>query len=161
MGAMLFSNNIEPVPMLKVNELEPIDLPGLLEHLGPVRVQVFFGKLAGRANLEVGFSRTTVTFGQGIPCTLRNMFATYFSVSESGCCILVNARHFPGDRKGGLDFSYRLPHLRKRLTIYTESLRTITPHDGDSSLIFGLGRGLSGRIRTGGLYSRTGILTPG
>lgn len=47
MGAMLFSNNIDPVPMLKVNELEPIVLPGFLEHLGPVRVQAFFGKLAG------------------------------------------------------------------------------------------------------------------
>ena len=137
MGAMLASDNINPIPMLKVNQVEPVVLPGLLERLGPVRVQAFLGRLAGNQippkpyfhgekillkptpNLEVGFSRTAIAFGQGIPFTLGNFFATYFSVSDI-CCV-PNPRDFPGKRQGGLDFSYRFPHLRKWLTIYTDS----------------------------------------
>ena len=137
MGAMLVSDNIDPVPMLKVNQVEPILLPGFLERLGPVRVQAFFGRLAGyhfpprpyihgekillkpTPNLEVGISRTTIAFGQGIPMTFRNLFATYLSVTDI-CCV-ANPRDFPGKRQGGLDFSYRVPHLRNWLTIYTDN----------------------------------------
>src|SRR5208337_4978710 len=129
MGAMLYSDNIDPVPMLKINQVEPIVLPGILEYLGPLRVQAFFGRLTGdhfppgpyihgekilfkpTPNLEVGFSRTTEAFGQGIPMTFGNLFSTYFSVSD--VFGVVNPRAFPGKRQGGLDFSYRLPHLRK------------------------------------------------
>lgn len=136
-GSMLMSNNIDPVLMLKINQVEPIVLPGFLGHLGPVRAQVFFGRLSGyqsppgpyihgekillkpTPNLEVGFSRTTIAFGQGIPFTFRNLFATYFSVTDI-CCV-ANPQNFPGKRQGGLDFSYRLPHLRKWLTIYTDN----------------------------------------
>ena len=99
MGGMLFSDNSDPVPMLKVNQVEPTVLPGILKYLGPVRVQAFMGRLSGNQfprgpyihgekilvkptpNLEVGISRTTEAFGQGIPFTLRNLFATYFSVT--------------------------------------------------------------------------------
>jgi hypothetical protein len=70
-------------------------------------------------NLEVGVSRTTEAFGQGIPFTFRNLFATYFSVSDI-CCV-ANPQDFPGKRQGGLDFSYRVPHLRKWLTIYSDN----------------------------------------
>ena len=137
MGGMLFSDNIDPVPMVKVNEVDPIVLPGFLEYLGPVRVQAFLGRLLGSQsprgplihgekillkptpNLEVGFSRTTEAFGQGIPFTFRNLFATYFSVSDI-CCV-ANPQDFPGKRQGGFDFSYRLPHLRKWVTLYSDN----------------------------------------
>ncbi len=137
MGGMLFSDNANPVLMLKVNQVDPIVLPGFLEYLGPVRVQAFLGRLSGNdyprgpylhgekvllkptPNWEIGFSRTTEAFGQGIPFTLRNLFATYFSVSDV-CCV-ANPRDFPGKRQGGLDFSYRLPHLRKWVTLYSDN----------------------------------------
>ncbi len=136
-GAMLISNNIDPVLMLKINQVEPIVLPGFLAFLGPVRAQAFFGRLSGyqfprgpymhgekvllkpTPNLEVGFSRTTIAFGQGIPMTLHNLFATYFSVTDI-CCV-ANPQDFPGKRQGGVDFSYRLPHLRNWLTVYLDS----------------------------------------
>ncbi len=137
MGAMLVSDNAEPVAMLKINQVEPIVLPGILEYLGPMRVQAFMGRLAGdhfpprpyfhgekvvfkpTPNLEVGISRTTEAFGQGIPMTLGNWFATYLSASDV-CCV-ANPQNFPGKRQGGLDFSYRLPHLRKWVTLYSDS----------------------------------------
>jgi len=138
MGAMLMSDNIDPVLMLKVNQVQPVVLPSLLKYLGPVRVQAFMGRLADyhypRApyihgekimlkpspNLEIGFSRTAIAFGQGIPITFRNLLSTYFSVTDVGSN--PNPQEFPGKRFGGLDFSYRLPYLRRWLTIYTDNM---------------------------------------
>jgi len=134
MGGMLMSDNADPMLMLKVDQVEPIVLPGFLERLGPVRVQAFMGRLSGNQyprgpyihgekilvkptpNLEIGVSRTTEAFGQGIPFTLRNLFATYFSVTD--ICCTANPQDFPGKRQGGVDISYRFPHLRKWLTLY-------------------------------------------
>jgi hypothetical protein len=135
-GPMLYSDNIDPVPMLKINTVDPIVLPGFLKYLGPIRGQAFIGRLSSHyppgpyihgekivfkptPNFEIGLSRTTVAFGQGIPMTFQNFFATYFSVSDI-CCV-ANPQNFPGKRQGGLDFSYRLPHLRRWLTIYSDS----------------------------------------
>lgn len=134
MGGMLISDNIDPMPMLKLNQVEPIVLPWFLSYLGPIKVQAFMGRFSGNQyprgpylhgekimakptpNFEVGVSRTTEAFGQGIPFTLKNLFATYFSVSD--VFGVVNPQDFPGKRQGGLDFSYRLPHLRKWVTVY-------------------------------------------
>jgi hypothetical protein len=138
MGGMLYSDNADPVPMLKINQVEPIVLPSLLKYLGPVRIEAFFGRLENyhhpRApfihgekimvkpspNLEVGLSRTAIAFGQGIPMTFRNLISTYFSVTDIACC--PNPHDFPGKRFAGLDFSYRVPHLRNWLTVYTDDI---------------------------------------
>ena len=134
MGGMLMSDNADPMLMLKVNQVQPFVLPGFLARLGPVRVQAFMGRLSGNQyprgpyihgekilvkpspNLELGVSRTAEAFGQGIPFTFSNLFATYFSVTDV-CCV-ANPQDFPGKRQGGVDISYRLPHLRKWLTVY-------------------------------------------
>lgn len=139
MGPMLASDNIDPIPMLRVDQVEPIVLPGFLKYLGPVRIQGFFGKLYGQysppgppgryfhgekillkptPNLEIGLSKSAVAFGQGVPFTLSNLFASYFSVTDSG---YLPYREDPGSRQSGLDFSYRVPFLRKWLTLYTDN----------------------------------------
>jgi hypothetical protein len=138
MGGMLMSDNIDPVLMLKVNQVQPLVLPSVLKYLGPVRVQGFMGRLADyhyprgpyihgekimlkpSPNLEIGFSRTTMAFGQGIPFTFRNLISTYFSVTDIGSN--PNPQDYPGKRFGGLDFSYRLPYLRRWVTIYTDNM---------------------------------------
>jgi hypothetical protein len=138
MGGMLYSDNINPVPMVRINQVESIVLPSVLKYLGRVRVQAFFGRLEGyyyprgpyihgekivvkpSANLEIGVARTALAFGQGIPFTFRNLVATYFSVTDIGSN--PNPQDYPGKRFGGLDFSYRLPHLRKWLTLYTDNI---------------------------------------
>ena len=134
MGGMLFSDNSDPLPMVKVNQVEPIVLPWIFQYLGPVRVQAFMGRLSGNQyprgpyihgekflfkptpNWEWGASRTTEAFGEGIPFTLRNLLATYFSVHD--VFGNINPQDYPGKRQGGIDFSYRLPHLRQWLTVY-------------------------------------------
>src|SRR5208283_1680016 len=45
MGGMLYSDNVDPGPMLKINQVKPSVLPSLLKYLGLVRVEAFFGRL--------------------------------------------------------------------------------------------------------------------
>jgi hypothetical protein len=135
-GGMLISDNADPMPMLKVNQVEPVVLPGFLGRLGPIRVQAFMARFSGNEyprgpylhgekimfkpspNMEIGVSRTAEAFGQGVPFTFANLFSTYFSVSD--ICCTVNPHGFPGKRQGGVDAAYRVPHLRKWLTLYTD-----------------------------------------
>lgn len=143
MGGMMMSDNADPMPMLRVDQVQPALLPWILQRLGPFRVQAFMGRLSGyqvphapyfhgekiifkpTPNLEIGFSRTAEAFGQGIPFTLRNLFATYFSITD--VYGNVNPQNFPGKRQGGLDTSYRLPHLRNWVTLYTDTMTEDDP----------------------------------
>jgi hypothetical protein len=47
-GPMLFSNNAAPIEMLEINRVTPFTLPGILNRIGPVRVQFFLGRLTGQ-----------------------------------------------------------------------------------------------------------------
>ena len=76
-SAMLMTNNVVPMFMLKFDVAEPITLPWIFKYLGPVRYQMFMAKLKGHLyprqpyfygkkisleptkNLEIGLSRTT------------------------------------------------------------------------------------------------------
>lgn len=46
-GAMLFSNNAEPIEMLQINRTTPLTLPWFLKKAGPVRAQFFLGRIDG------------------------------------------------------------------------------------------------------------------
>src|SRR5207245_2000311 len=89
-GSLIFSNNTEPIPMMRLTRVVPFKLPTFLGWLGPARVDSFFGQLSGHrfietqsglfgrpvdpqpflyglkisfkptANLEFGFSGTTI-----------------------------------------------------------------------------------------------------
>src|SRR5258707_4805189 len=81
--SMTWSNNIEPVNMVRLVNPEPFRLPSFLSHLGPVRVDQFFGRLVGHSYiprpfgywqkvnvklfpfLELGFARRTLIGGKG------------------------------------------------------------------------------------------------
>jgi len=90
-GSLLWSDNIEPVTMVRLVNPEPFVLPGFLRHLGPLRVDQFIGRLAGHsyisgpfiygqklnfkpfAFLEIGLGRTTTIGGAGgVPFTPAN-----------------------------------------------------------------------------------------
>jgi membrane-associated phospholipid phosphatase len=146
-GPLLFSNNAEPIWMLRINRTSPVKLPGVLHWMGPVRSEFFLGQLSGQhfvfsdptlygpkispqpfihgqkfsfkptPNMEFGFSFTSVFGGPGFPFTWHNFIRTFgFSNADPG------AAGDPGDRRGAFDFSYRIPHLRKWLTFYVDSL---------------------------------------
>src|SRR5260370_15293846 len=141
-GALLFSNNAEPIYLFRTSRISPLTLPGLFQWLGLVKFDFFFGQLAGNEfpprplihgekisfkpteNLELGFSRTVEMGGVGRPLTLRALWNSYTSVTSIRN---ETPASDPGKRTGGFDFSYRVPFLRNWMTLYADSLATDDP----------------------------------
>jgi hypothetical protein len=145
-GAFMFSNNAEAPLMLRISRTSPLVLPEFLSWLGPMKAELFLGQLAGHQ-----FTRTTRgTFGpglerqplfEGLRLTFKPTPNLEFGVSVTGVFgadgVPLNGRTFlrslgvsntvpgqpsdPGDRRSGFDFKYRVPGLRKWLTVYNDS----------------------------------------
>ena len=139
-GAMLMSNNAAPFWMVQINRSEPTNIPGLSKFLGPFEADNFFGALAGHRfpagpyifgqkvsfkpteNLELGFTRDDVFGGQGhVPLTFGSFWNSFTSLNDVPVSIKFS-RKDPGARHASFDVSYRLPHLRRWVTLYTDSL---------------------------------------
>jgi hypothetical protein len=136
-SALLFSNNTEPIYMARASRIAPFQLPWIFRWLGPMKLDLFYGKLSGNqypprpmihgekisfkptANLELGFSRTAELGGVGRPLTIGRIWRSYFSVTSPKN---ETAANDPGKRTGGFDFNYRLPFVRNWLTLYADSL---------------------------------------
>jgi hypothetical protein len=72
-------------------------------------------------NLEFGFERTVIWGGEGhSPVNIKDFFRSFFSLTSPSAAIKVGPKD-PGARFGAFDFSYRLPFVRKWLTLYTDS----------------------------------------
>ena len=130
-GAMLYSNNIEPIWMARLTN----DVPYKIPILGKVRMDLFYGKLQGHKfvpqawihgekvslepfkNFEIGFARTVVWLGDGYPFTFSRLWRSYFSVGDNPNSDLPQNK--VGDRRGGLDFSWKLPKIP--VTLYSDS----------------------------------------
>ena len=69
-------------------------------------------------NFEFGFSLTTLFAGGPTPLTLYT-WAKSFSIGNGNSH--PGSKSDPGDRRSGLDFSYRVPGLRTWLTYYAEA----------------------------------------
>jgi len=46
-GSFLMSNNAPPFPMVRIDDVQPHDIPGLSKILGPFRAEFFIGQLSG------------------------------------------------------------------------------------------------------------------
>ena len=143
------SDNAQPVDMIRINRTTPLKLPSILHWLGPMRTEFFLGRLAGyefifsplglvgqwghalsdqpfihgqsinfkpTPNFEFGFYRTTIFAGEGYPFTMHSLIASLFDTGNSR----AGSADKPGKRTSGLDFSYRLPGLRKWVTFYAD-----------------------------------------
>jgi hypothetical protein len=96
------------------------DLPNVIN---PGNPWVHVEKISFRPteNLEFGFERTVIWGGQGhAPITIHTFLKSFVSMSSPGGNT-KNGRDDPGARFGAFDFSYRLPFVRKWLTLYTDS----------------------------------------
>jgi len=147
-GPMMFSDNAAPIGMFRVNRVAPLKLPSILGWLGPMRTEFFLGQLDGAEfivtpsgfagqfgqslspqpfingqkisfkptrNFEFGAFRTTVYGGPGYPLTFNTFARSLFSTENKGT---FGTARKPGDRRSGIDFSYRLPGMRKWLSFY-------------------------------------------
>ncbi|HXZ40410.1 MAG TPA: capsule assembly Wzi family protein, partial [Terriglobales bacterium] len=66
-------------------------------------------------NLEFGMGVTALFGGPGLPVTFGNFFRTYYIHTP-------NLAKNPGKRVSAADLTYRVPHLRNRLTFYLDSM---------------------------------------
>lgn len=143
-GPFLFSDNAEPMTMLRIDSVSPYEVPLISKFLGPMRSQFFIGRLSGQNwefspvlygpnlssqpfvhgtkfsfhptdNLEFGIGFTAQFGGQGNPFTWGNFAKTFYSHQNT---IAGN----PGKRLSEFDFNYRVPGLRNWLTVYTDSM---------------------------------------
>lgn len=139
-GPLLFTDNSEPVPMMRIDSVSPFEIPGLSRVLGPARTQFFLAQLSGQQwsndigpglpsqpwlhgtkisfnpteNFEFGMGFTAQFGGTGNPFTWHNFFRTFYSHTSGP--------DNPGKRLSEFDFTYRIPGLRKWLTLYTDSM---------------------------------------
>jgi len=161
-GSIMFSDNAAPIDMFRVNRVTPLAIPWVSRFLGPVRVEAFFGQLSGHhftaggpnlatsgsfdvefrpqpylngqrfsfkptRNFEFGFSRTGITGGPGVPLTFGTIFHN-FTLTNS----FPGTPNDPGDRRSGMDWSYRLPKLRDWVTFYGDAFA----EDQDSPIAY-------------------------
>jgi len=144
-GPFLLSNNAEPILMFKIDTVSPITIPLFSRILGTAKSEFFLGHLSGHqfeynsphligpgditpqpymhgtklsfkptANFEFGMGFTAQFAGPGLPFTWTNFARTFYAHTTTG----LN----PAKRISEADFIYRVPHLRKWLTVYMDSL---------------------------------------
>jgi len=146
-GALLFSDNAEPIYMARVSRMAPFELPWILRFFGPMKWDLFFGKLSGNQypprplihgekiafkptkNLEISFSRTGEFGGVGRALTLGAIWHTYTSFQSS---VDYAASQNPGERNGGFNFSYRIPGARNWITVYGDLMSRDDPNPLDA-----------------------------
>jgi membrane-associated phospholipid phosphatase len=143
-GPFLLSNNASPMTMLQIDNVSPFRIPLVSRFLGPVRTNFFIGQLSGQTwdfndptligpgfspqpfvhgnkfsfkptpNLEFGFGVTAIFGGPGLPFTWNEFLKSYYSHKAS-------TRTNPAKRFSSFDFNYRVPGLRKLLTLYADT----------------------------------------
>ncbi len=138
-AAMLWSTNAEDIYDFQIDRVEPLRIPGLSKVTGPFRYDFFVGSLKGHTDpnepwvhmekvsfkpyrdLEFGFSRLVVWGGKGHePITLHTFLKSFFSF-QNVTAAEKYSRTDPGARFGNFDFDWRLPHLQKWVTLYSDS----------------------------------------
>jgi membrane-associated phospholipid phosphatase len=145
MGPLAFSSNAEPTYSLRFVSTRPHPLP-FFPTLGTYRFDVVLGKLSGHSyparpwyngqkidfnfgdNLEISFTRWSVFWGVGHPITLHSFKQNVFSFNSTGGGTNGGGGSAgygdptdPGDRKANFDFRYKLPFLRKVITLYADA----------------------------------------
>jgi membrane-associated phospholipid phosphatase len=138
-GALLMTNNAEPIVALKISTVTPYRIPGISKVLGPFQTEFFLGQLAGH-RFEVNGNQllgpggirpqpylhgTKVSFKP-----IRNLeVGVGFTAQFVGPGVPFTFHNFartlfahtsgtdnPGKRLSEMDFSYRIPGIRDWLT---------------------------------------------
>ena len=139
--SMMWSDNIEPVTMIRLVNPEPFLLPGFLRHLGPVRVDQFFGRLDGRPYvpnpfvygqkinvklfpfLELGLARRSMLggagSGNGNQFTTGNVIHSFFGLATGGTTLSPGS--VPGDNESEMDWTFYVPKVRNYIVLYGDA----------------------------------------
>src|SRR6266403_1849400 len=134
--SLTWNNNIEPVNMVRLVNPEPFRLPGFLSHLGPIRIDQFFGRLAGHPYvprpfvygqklniklfpfLEIGFGRRTMIGGTGgEPLNASNLLHSIFGIRSTR----IADKGVPGDDESEMDWTIYVPKVRNYIVLYGDA----------------------------------------
>ena len=129
-GSILFSNNAEPLTMLKFTAPRPLQLPWVFKYLGPFQYSFFVTQLAKdrsdypepyfygmRLNfkphpyLELGLERTSILGGSGRSTSLHTWLDSLFGSNE-------HTTPDTGDQRAGFDMKLTLPFKLQPLQVY-------------------------------------------
>jgi membrane-associated phospholipid phosphatase len=137
-GSMIWSDNIDPVNMVRLVNSEPVHLPSILRYLGSIRVDQFFGRLEGHpyvprpfiygqkismkpvSFLELGFARTAMIGGQGVgngnQLTGGYLLDNFFGRQVFGSV--------PGHTSTEMDWTFYVPWVRNYIVLYGDAYAT-------------------------------------
>jgi membrane-associated phospholipid phosphatase len=147
-GTLAFSDNAQPLNMLRLNRVSPFRLPWVFSYLGDLRLDLFLGRLSGQefinngvlgrvAQGQYGVNLNPQPFLSGGRISFKFTDNFEFSMSkttiyggpgnpltpktflQSATGLHVNGEPL-GDGRSVADFSYRIPKLRDWLTLYGE-----------------------------------------
>ncbi|MGH9728167.1 MAG: capsule assembly Wzi family protein [Candidatus Acidiferrales bacterium] len=150
-GAMMFSDNAEPVDMFRINRVSPLRLPWILGLMGPTRWEFFLGRLSGH-DFVLGSSTGLIgqwglalndqpfIVGQRLDFkpTQNFEFGIDYTRIAGGSGQAFTSHQFlkstfglgngpygsssdPGDARSGVDFSYKIPGMRNWLKFYGDA----------------------------------------
>jgi len=154
MGPLAFSSNAEPTYNFRFVSTRPHPFP-IFPSLGTYRFDIVLGKLSGHSypdrpwyngqkvafnfgsSLEMSFTRWSLFWGVGHPITLHSFKENIFSFNSTGSYTgnggsAYGDRLDPGDRKSNFDFSWRLPGLRRLVTLYADAYSDDDPSPIDA-----------------------------
>lgn len=132
-GPLLFSNNAEPVNMLRISRTMPFRLPSVLGIFGPMHVDFMVGKLGGHINpgaswlqetrvsfkmtqnFEFGFNHIALFGGAGHPGGLGVFLKAFFPLAKLQGSGSADQTLF--DQAISYDFLYR---FKRYVTFYAE-----------------------------------------
>ncbi len=133
-GAILLSNNAEPLTMVKLTNPNPVLLPWVFKYLGPFRFAVFVTRLEKdrkdipepylwgmRLNfkphpyLEIGLQRTALLGGRGRSEDLKTWWRSFTGKGENIAGVEA------GDQRAGGDIKITLPFKLQPLQLYAEA----------------------------------------
>ena len=147
-GTLAFTDNAQPLNMLRLNRVSPFRLPWVFSYLGDIRLDGFLGRLSGQEFINNGILGTIARGQYGVSLTpqpflsggrISFKFTENFEFSMSKTTIYggpgnpLTPKTFLqsavglhvdgeplGDGRSVADFSYRIPKLRNWLTLYGE-----------------------------------------
>jgi hypothetical protein len=139
-SSMAWSNNAENIYSFRINRVEPLNIPYVSKVTGALRYDFFVGSLKGHLNLnspwvhaemfsfrptdnfEFAFERTIIWGGEGhTPVTLGTFFHGFFDTNDTTPAEKYS-RNDPGARYSDFSFSYRLPFVRRYVTLILDSI---------------------------------------
>jgi hypothetical protein len=138
-GAMLLSNNAEPLKMIRLTRTIPAELPGFFRHFGKFRTELFVAKLDGGLYVphrlmwgqkisfnvtpyfEMGWGRTVI-LGRGANAMAGDAFTTanFFNnfLARKRPQWPGGPQEVPGDSRFAFDFNFDPPWLKHAISIY-------------------------------------------